>query len=128
MVSSNKLLDHIIGYTQVVNEPTHIFGSQIDHVYINSALFEEFQTKAIIQNIYFSDHDVVYGHAIVCPSKHKNSSIINKNSCIITYNVFGWFCVQWGGGRGSSAASRHFWGKPFSIYLYHSRTDKSEVV
>ena len=58
-VSSNKLLDHMIGYTQVVNEPTHIFESQIDHVYINSALLEELHTKAIIQNIYFSDHDVV---------------------------------------------------------------------
>ena len=32
-VSLNKLLDHIIGYTQVVNEPRHISGSQRDHIY-----------------------------------------------------------------------------------------------
>ena len=41
----------MIGYTQVVNEPTHISGSQADHIYIKGALLEEFHTKAIIQNI-----------------------------------------------------------------------------
>ena len=37
-VSSNKLLEDMIGYTQVVHEPTHTSGSQIDYVYINSLL------------------------------------------------------------------------------------------
>ena len=32
-VSSNKLLYHIIGYTQVVNEARHISGSERDHIY-----------------------------------------------------------------------------------------------
>ena len=41
-VSSNELLDHMIGYTQVVNEPTHISGSQINHVYIKSASLKSF--------------------------------------------------------------------------------------
>ena len=50
-VSSNKLLDYMIGYTQVVNEPTNISGSRADHIYIKGALLEEFHTKAIIQNI-----------------------------------------------------------------------------
>ena len=43
-LSSNTLLDHMIGYTQVVNEPTHIYEYQIDHVYIMSASLEEFHT------------------------------------------------------------------------------------
>lgn len=51
LLVANKLLDYMIGYTQVVNEPTHISGSQADHIYIKGALLEEFHTKAIIQNI-----------------------------------------------------------------------------
>ena len=39
-VSLNKLLDHMIGYTQVANEPTYTSGSQIDYVYMKSALLE----------------------------------------------------------------------------------------
>ena len=45
-VSSNKLLDHMIGYTQVVNKTTHVSGSQIDHVYIMNDLLKEFHTKS----------------------------------------------------------------------------------
>ena len=41
----------MIGYTQVVNEPTHISGSHVDHVYIESNFLEEFHTKANIPNI-----------------------------------------------------------------------------
>ena len=47
-VSSNKLLGHIIGYTQVVNEPRHTSGPQLDHVYMKSALLEEFHIKAVV--------------------------------------------------------------------------------
>ena len=47
-VKSNKLLDHIIEYTQVVNEPTHISGFPIDQVYIKSALLEKFHTNTIV--------------------------------------------------------------------------------
>ena len=45
------------GYTQVVNEPIHISGSQLGHVYTKNALLQEFHTKAIVENIFFSDHD-----------------------------------------------------------------------
>ena len=51
-VLSNKLLDHMILYNQVVNEPTDISGSQIDHVYIKSALLEVFHTKAIVRIVF----------------------------------------------------------------------------
>ena len=43
-LSSNTLLDHMIGYTQVVNEPAHIYEYQIDRVCIMSASLEEFHT------------------------------------------------------------------------------------
>ena len=56
-LSSNKLLNHMIGYTEFVNKPTHISGSQKAYVYAKSALLEEFLTKAIVQSIYLSDHD-----------------------------------------------------------------------
>ena len=58
-LSSNKLLNHMIGYTEFVNKPTHISGSQKAYVYAKSALREEFLTKAIVQSIYLSDHDAV---------------------------------------------------------------------
>ena len=49
----------MIGYTQVVHEFTQLSGFQMNHVYIKSALLEEFPTKAIFQNIHLSDHDVL---------------------------------------------------------------------
>ena len=51
---SRKLLDFMIRYTQVVNEPIHISGSRIQMKCImKSALLEEFPTKVIVQNIFF---------------------------------------------------------------------------
>ena len=58
-VSSNKLLDHMIGYTQVVHEETQISRSQIDQVCINKGLLEEFHENDIVQNLYFSNYDAV---------------------------------------------------------------------
>ena len=43
----------------MVNKPTHISRSLIDHAYIKKILTEEFFTKATVENIYFSDHDGV---------------------------------------------------------------------
>lgn len=56
-VSSDQLLDHMIVYPQIVDKSTHISGLKTDHLYIKNALLEEFHTKAIVQNIYFSDYD-----------------------------------------------------------------------
>ena len=42
-----------------MNKPTHISGSLIDHVYIEKTLMEEFSANAIVENIYFSDHDAI---------------------------------------------------------------------
>ena len=43
----------------MVNKPTHIPGSLIDHVYFKKVLMEEFFTTLTIQNIYILDHHVV---------------------------------------------------------------------
>ena len=58
-VSKNKLLDVFTDHIEMVNKPTHISGSLIDHVFIKKDLMEEFFTNATVENIYFSDHDAV---------------------------------------------------------------------
>ena len=42
----------MIRYIQVVNEATHISGSQIDHVYIKNTLLGEVHTKTILQTTF----------------------------------------------------------------------------
>ena len=39
-------------YTQVVNEPTHIARSLIDHVYINNTLLKDFADNVKVQDIF----------------------------------------------------------------------------
>ena len=43
----------------MANKPTHTSGSLIDHVYNKKGLMEEFFSNGTVENIYFSDHDVV---------------------------------------------------------------------
>ena len=47
--------DHV----QMLNKPTNIYGSLIDHVYIKKSLIEEFLTSATFKTIYFSAHGAV---------------------------------------------------------------------
>ena len=58
-VPQNDFLVFFTDHALMVNKPTHISGSLIDHVYIKKALMEEFLTKVTVKNIYFSDHDAV---------------------------------------------------------------------
>ena len=58
-VLQNKFLDIFTDHVLIVNKPTHILGSWIDHIYINKALMKEFFTKLTVENIYFSDHDTI---------------------------------------------------------------------
>ena len=46
-------------YEQIVNRPTHISGSLLDHVYIKKILFETFNVSCTVEAVYFSDHDAV---------------------------------------------------------------------
>ena len=43
----------------MVNKPTHISRSLIDHLHVKKSLIAEFCTNATVANIYFSDHDAV---------------------------------------------------------------------
>ena len=56
---NNLLLTHFMENVQIVNKSTHTSGSLIDHVYIKKTLLEEFPANAIVENIYFSDHDAI---------------------------------------------------------------------
>ena len=48
-VSENNLfLNHFTEHVQIVNKPTHISGSLIDHVYIKKTLMKEFFANATI--------------------------------------------------------------------------------
>ena len=58
-MSQNNFLDIFTDHVQMVNKPTHISGSLIDHVYIKKAFMEEFFTNVVVGNIYFSNHDAV---------------------------------------------------------------------
>ena len=56
-MSQSKFLDIFTDPVQMVNKPTQISVSLIDHTYINKALMEEFSTNVTVEKIYFSDHD-----------------------------------------------------------------------
>ena len=43
----------------MVNKPPCISGSLIDHVYIKKTLIAEFSIKTTVENIYFSNYDVI---------------------------------------------------------------------
>ena len=55
-----NLQDIFSNYTLLVNEPTHISPSLIDHVYdYNESLQKFLPSKTEVLIIYFSDHDAV---------------------------------------------------------------------
>ena len=43
----------------MVNKPTHISGSLLDHAYIKKTLMREFSINGNFENINFSDHDTI---------------------------------------------------------------------
>ena len=43
----------------MVNKPTQISGSLMNHLYIKKCLIEEFFTNETVENIYFSDDEAV---------------------------------------------------------------------
>ena len=58
-VLQDKFLDIFTNHVQMINKPTYISRSLIDHVYIKKALMEEFFTNVTVENIYFTDHDAI---------------------------------------------------------------------
>ena len=57
--SREKLSEVLTDYNQIVDQPTHISGSLIDHVYIKKAFQNQIDMHSIVKNIHFSDHDAV---------------------------------------------------------------------
>ena len=41
----------------IVNVPTHLSGSLLDHVYVKETMLQEMKLEVILKNVYFSDHD-----------------------------------------------------------------------
>ena len=58
-MSQSKFLDIFTDPVQMVNKPTQISVSSIDHTYINKALMEEFSTNVTVEKMCFLDHDAV---------------------------------------------------------------------
>ena len=53
-------LSHLLaGYSQIVDSPTHIAGSTLDHVYVKNGLQENNDIYVSVLNIYFWNHDAV---------------------------------------------------------------------
>ena len=57
--SNNYVSEYLHQYQQVVDSPTHISGSLIDHVYVLKSLLNDVNVNCVVKNIYFSDHDAV---------------------------------------------------------------------
>lgn len=55
----NFLNQYLREYRMIIDSPTHVSGSLIDHMYIHKELFEYFTFDVLIQPVYFSDHDAV---------------------------------------------------------------------
>ena len=53
-------LSHLLAsYSQLVDSPTHIAGSTIEHVYVKNGLQENNDINVSVLSIFFPDHDAV---------------------------------------------------------------------
>ena len=55
-VISNKLKN--LGFQQIANDPTHISGSQIDHLYVHK-IQNIGNVETFYSSVYYSDHDAI---------------------------------------------------------------------
>ena len=46
-------------YKMIVNVPTHLSGSLLDHVYVKETMLQDMNLEVTLKNVYFSDHDAV---------------------------------------------------------------------
>ena len=49
----------LANFKLIVDSPTHLSGSLLDHVYVSNNYLQEIEVTAIIKNVYFSDHDAI---------------------------------------------------------------------
>ena len=57
--SKSRLPQMLSEYAQLVEFPTHIAGSTLDHVYVKKSFLENYKVEIVVLNTYFSDHDAV---------------------------------------------------------------------
>ena len=57
--NNNYVFEYLSDYQLVINEPTHISGSLLDHVYVKKDVINEVEVSALVKNVYFSDHDAI---------------------------------------------------------------------
>ena len=59
-VKPNVELCNLLGnYTQLVSQATHVAGSNLDHVYIQNELLDDYYVNVNINYIFFSDHEMI---------------------------------------------------------------------
>ena len=56
---ANALSQIFVGYRQIVQDPTHLAGATLDHVYLKNNFIEQFTLQDLVMCIYFSDHDAI---------------------------------------------------------------------
>ena len=123
-VSENdSLLNHFMEYVQIVNKPTRISGSLIDHVYIKKTLMEKFSANATVEIIYFSDHDAIRivieknnadfqtiysinDKPDIIPSNRQTNSILQTNNNLKADSIPQANSMNWGEGIGRGGESR----------------------
>ena len=57
--NSEFLRNYLDNYKMIVEMPTHISGSLIDHIYIDKNFNEKFKIRSQRRSVYFSDHDAI---------------------------------------------------------------------
>ena len=58
--SRNDVLGYVLSqYVLLVDEPTHISGGLIDHVYVKKSFLENKTVLSSVRSVFFSDHDAV---------------------------------------------------------------------
>ena len=56
----NAYLSEVLSsYKMIVDEPTHLAGGLLDHVYLNNSFTDKKEVKCFVKDMYFSDHDGV---------------------------------------------------------------------
>ena len=56
---ANALSQIFIDYRQIVQDPTHLAGATLDHVYLKKNFIDQFTLQDLVMCIYFSDHDAI---------------------------------------------------------------------
>ena len=55
--SSNSVSQVLENYQQLVQEPTHIAGAILDHVYVRNDIIGQFNIRSFVNCLHFSDHE-----------------------------------------------------------------------